>query len=49
MRENLWRLGNEKELWFRGESQDHKIRYYVLSFTDHGNLMLCDRLMIFST
>ena len=24
VRENLWRLGDEKELWFRGESQDHK-------------------------
>jgi hypothetical protein len=23
VRENLWRLGDEKELWFRGESQDH--------------------------
>jgi hypothetical protein len=24
VRENLWRLGDEKQLWFRGESQDHK-------------------------
>jgi hypothetical protein len=23
VRENMWRLGDEKELWFRGESQDH--------------------------
>src|SRR5215469_11389173 len=23
VRENLWRLGDKKELWFRGESQDH--------------------------
>ena len=23
VRENMWRLGDEKELWFRGESRDH--------------------------
>jgi hypothetical protein len=24
VRQNLWRLADDKELWFRGESQDHE-------------------------